>query len=67
MGKVYNLFARRGITRTLRAKNDTEAMIHLETVAQQRFAGLCLANLAGFDKARPRRRSGGLHPVVGRF
>lgn len=49
IGKVYDLFGGRGITRTIRTRNDAEGMEQLIKLAGQHFTGLCFANLSDFD------------------
>lgn len=49
VGKIYDIFTGRGITKALKAKNNKEAMAAIEEAAGQDFHGLCFANLVDFD------------------
>ncbi|WRS26661.1 phosphopentomutase [Oscillospiraceae bacterium MB08-C2-2] len=49
VGKIFDIFAGRGISRALRTRNNTEGMRQATAMAQQEFHGLCFVNLVDFD------------------
>ncbi|MBM3779866.1 MAG: phosphopentomutase [Acidimicrobiia bacterium] len=49
IGKVRDLFAGRGITRSLPSASDAEGMAHVKAAMEDTPAGLVLANLVDFD------------------
>jgi phosphopentomutase len=49
IGKVSDLFAGRGIARTLKARTDAEGLDHLLDVIRSENAGLVFVNLVDFD------------------
>jgi len=49
VGKIYDIFAGRGVTESLPAKGNAQAMAELDTLAGRDFKGLCFANLVDFD------------------
>lgn len=49
VGKIGDIFAGRGMTRTERTRNNEEGMAAALRVLQEPFAGLCFINLVDFD------------------
>lgn len=49
IGKIYDIFAGQGITRTIKTKNNTDGMEQAIAMAGQEFSGLCFVNLVDFD------------------
>ena len=49
VGKIPDIFAGRGITRSVAAKNNRECMEAILSLTQESFCGLCFANLVDFD------------------
>ncbi|HPD01740.1 MAG TPA: phosphopentomutase [Eubacteriales bacterium] len=49
IGKIYDIFAGRGITEKIHSKTNAEGMEALSRMAERRFNGLCFANLVDFD------------------
>lgn len=49
IGKIEDLFARRGITKALHTSSDDEAMDHVERQVHETDRGLIVANLVDFD------------------
>lgn len=50
VGKIYDIFCGRGITRSRKTKNNTEGMKALSELQNEDFRGLCFANLVDFDQ-----------------
>lgn len=55
IGNIYDLFAGQGVTRTVRTKDNAEAMAQAAAFAEQFFPGLCMVNLSDFDVCAHRR------------
>lgn len=49
VGKIYDIFAGRGITRAVHAANNAEGIEALFSIAEEDFEGLCFVNLVDFD------------------
>ena len=49
VGKIYDIFAGRGITRAVHAANNAEGIEALFSIAEEDFDGLCFVNLVDFD------------------
>ncbi len=49
VGKITDIFAGRGITETIRTKNNDDGMRVTDEVAARDFTGLCFVNLVEFD------------------
>jgi len=49
VGKITDIFAGRGITRSIRTKNNDDGMRVTEEIAGEDFTGLCFVNLVEFD------------------
>lgn len=49
IGKIHDIFAGQGLTRTLYTGNNTEGMQQTERCLQSPFHGLCFVNLVDFD------------------
>ena len=49
VGKIYDIFAGRGITQFVRNKSNADGMAHTLDYAQRDFHGLCFVNLVDFD------------------
>ena len=49
VGKIYDIFASRGITEAHRTKNNEEGMDVTLQIQQKDFEGLCFVNLVDFD------------------
>lgn len=49
VGKIYDIFAGKGISQTYRTKNNTHGMEVTLELADQDFHGLCFVNLVDFD------------------
>ncbi len=49
IGKIVDIFCGRGITRSIKTKNNSEGMAALTKVQSEDFEGLCFANLVDFD------------------
>lgn len=49
IGKIYDIFCGKGITRSIKTKNNTEGMEALTKMQSEDFEGLCFANLVDFD------------------
>jgi phosphopentomutase len=56
VGKVGDVFAGRGITKTVNAVSNSEGMAKLCELAEQDFSGLCFCNLVDFDSMYGHRR-----------
>ncbi|MBE5730895.1 MAG: phosphopentomutase [Clostridiales bacterium] len=51
VGKIYDIFAGRGITQSYRTKSNGQGMDEAIRLAQTDFCGLCFVNLVDFDSA----------------
>lgn len=49
VGKIYDIFAGRGITRSVKTANNSEGMEAVIQAAKDDFSGLCFVNLVDFD------------------
>lgn len=49
IGKVADVFDHEGITKTIKAKNNSEALNKLSDIMDKNFTGLCAVNLSDFD------------------
>lgn len=49
VGKIYDIFAGRGLTEGTRIKNNSDGMSVTTNYAKQDFEGLCFTNLVDFD------------------
>lgn len=49
VGKINDIFALRGITEAIAAKNNREGMAALDKLIDRDFCGLCFTNLVDFD------------------
>ena len=49
VGKIYDIFAGKGITKAIRTKNNDEGMEETLKLQQEDFEGLCFVNLVDFD------------------
>ena len=49
VGKITDIFAGQGITRSIRTESNAEGMAQTTAVSQEDFAGLCFTNLVDFD------------------
>ena len=49
VGKIYDIFAGRGLSESLEAKGNAQVMAELDKLAGRDFRGLCFANLVDFD------------------
>lgn len=49
IGKIHDIFAGKGISRTIKTGNNTQGMEQAIAVAGQNFSGLCFVNLVDFD------------------
>lgn len=49
IGKIADVFDHEGITKTIKAKNNQEALNKLSDIMSKNFTGLCAINLADFD------------------
>lgn len=49
IGKIVDIFCGRGITRSIKTKNNDEGMAALTKVRSEDWTGLCFANLVDFD------------------
>lgn len=49
VGKIYDIFASKGITNAYKTTNNFEGMETLSKIANENFNGLCFANLVDFD------------------
>ncbi|MEI6970850.1 MAG: phosphopentomutase, partial [bacterium] len=56
VGKIDDIFAHRGITRTMHCENNAEAEQFLQELARERAEGLIFANLIDFDMQYGHRR-----------
>lgn len=56
VGKIYDIFAGRGITEYVRTKNNSDGMDKTIDYAKKDFKGLCFVNLVDFDMLYGHRR-----------
>lgn len=49
IGKIADIFDHEGITKVIKAKNNTEALNKLNDIMTKNFTGLCAVNLSDFD------------------
>lgn len=49
VGKIFDIFAGKGITEKYYTKNNADGMAVTEKIAQRDFTGLCFVNLVDFD------------------
>lgn len=56
VGKIYDIFAGRGITEFVRTKNNDDGMEKTLAYADKDFNGLCFVNLVDFDMSYGHRR-----------
>ncbi len=51
IGKIYDIFAGRGLTESYKTKSNADGMNKLTDVSERDFNGLCFINLVDFDSA----------------
>ncbi len=56
VGKIVDIFAERGFTRSIRTHSNREGMEALHSLVKENFSGLCFANLVDFDTLWGHRR-----------
>ena len=56
VGKIYDIFAGRGVTEHVYNKSNADGMNHTTHYAKQDFTGLCFVNLVDFDMQYGHRR-----------
>ena len=56
VGKIYDIFAGRGVTEHIYNKSNADGMNHTANYAKQDFHGLCFVNLVDFDMVYGHRR-----------
>ena len=56
VGKIYDIFAGRGVTEHVYNKSNADGMNHTTNYAKQDFHGLCFVNLVDFDMVYGHRR-----------
>lgn len=56
IGKIYDIFAHRGITRHVFTQNNGDGILKLQEALDMRFAGICFTNLVDFDMLYGHRR-----------
>jgi phosphopentomutase len=49
VGKIVDIFCGKGITRSIKTKNNSEGMAALSKLQSEDWSGLCFANLVDFD------------------
>ena len=49
IGKINDIFDGQGINKTIKANNNSEAIIKLIDIMDKNFTGLCMVNLSDFD------------------
>lgn len=57
VGKIGDIFADTGLTRTLTTKGNADGMAKTELLAGEEFTGLCFVNLVDFDMLYGHRRN----------
>ena len=56
VGKIYDIFAGKGISHTLRTENNKDGMEKTDAILNEDFEGLCFVNLVDFDMTFGHRR-----------
>jgi len=56
IGKIHDIFAGKGLTRTIRTQNNDDGIRKTLQVMQEDFEGLCFVNLVDFDMVYGHRR-----------
>ncbi|MBQ3094118.1 MAG: phosphopentomutase, partial [Clostridia bacterium] len=56
IGKIHDIFAGQGLTRTIRTKNNADGWQQTLAAADEPFDGLCFVNLVDFDMVHGHRR-----------
>ena len=56
VGKIYDIFAGRGLTEHVYNKSNADGMAHAMAYARREFEGLCFVNLVDFDMVYGHRR-----------
>ncbi len=56
VGKIHDIFAGCGISRTIRTADNTDGLRQTLTLANEEFEGLCFVNLVDFDMVYGHRR-----------
>lgn len=56
IGKIHDIFAGQGITRTIRTKDNTDGIAQTMAMMNEDFEGLCFVNLVDFDMVYGHRR-----------
>ena len=56
VGKIYDIFAGRGVTEYVYNKSNLDGMAHATDYARKNFQGLCFVNLVDFDMVYGHRR-----------
>jgi len=56
VGKIHDIFAGQGITRTIRTADNTDGLRRISELVQEEFHGLCFVNLVDFDMIYGHRR-----------
>jgi phosphopentomutase len=56
VGKIYDIFAGRGVTEHVYNKSNADGMNHTTNYASKDFQGLCFVNLVDFDMVYGHRR-----------
>lgn len=56
VGKIYDIFNGKGITKKIRSSNNKEGVDKLLEIMDKKFTGLCLVNLNDFDTLYGHRR-----------
>ncbi len=68
VGKISDIFAARGVTRSVRTHSNEEGMQETLTALQQDFDGLCFVNLVDFDMMYGHRQDvGGYAAAIAAF
>ena len=57
VGKIHDIFAGQGLTRTIRTKDNADGIATTLTLLQEDFEGLCFINLVDFDMVFGHRRN----------
>lgn len=56
IGKIADIFDQEGITKTIKARNNSEALNKLSDIMTKKFTGLCAINLSDFDSEYGHKR-----------
>lgn len=56
IGKIADIFDQEGITKTIKARNNSEALNKLSDIMTKKFTGLCAINLSDFDNEYGHKR-----------